>query len=172
MRMAEYGLLEAAQQQILGLFTRYYDIYENFDDSEGALFQAEAQFHSTEQNYFMSKEINLGSAQAHEYFYFANCEQLDVSELDRLDEAAWQRGLSRVKPQKGHRSSDVGLIISAWEVSDEAKALVKKRKHYQSYRHTLWGWSHYKLIVKEVSTGQVFCNGQGRSLKALICKIN
>ena len=52
------------------------------------------------------------------------------------------------------------------------KAYLKKCKRYESYKRTLHGWSHYRVIVRDMSTGKVAFNRMGRTLKKVLEKIN
>ena len=97
---------------------------------------------------------------------------MDAARMDALDAAAWERGLSFVKPHSAHRNSDVTLIILAEHIPPEVMAEVKKRRHYQSYRFGLQGWSNYSLVALETSSGTLACNRQGQSLKKLFRNIS
>ena len=154
---------------LLKSFIRYYDIKE-----EGVQppFAAEAEFHSHEEQFFLVKQAKLSEAESKEFVFFAVSEHLTADELKKFDEAAWQTGMSRVFPHDGHRSSDVVLIILADKVDADAAAKLKKLKRYESYKHTLHGWSHYRVIVRDMSTGKVTFNRMGRNLKNVLSKIN
>ena len=154
---------------LLKSFIRYYDIKE-----EGVQppFAAEAEFHSHEEQFFLVKQAKLSEAESKEFVFFAVSEHLTLDELKMLDEAAWQTGMSRVFPHDGHRNSDVVLVILADKVDKEAAAFIKKLKRYESYRRTLHGWSHYRVIVRDMSTDKVTFNRMGRTLKNVLSKIN
>ena len=49
--------------------------------------------------------------------------------------------------------------------------MVKKTHRYQSYRHMLHGWSDYRLVALELSTGQLTYNRKGQSLRKLFRNI-
>lgn len=88
-----------------------------------------------------------------------------------LDHAAWEKEISRVKPHDNHRNTDVTLIVIADSVTEEAGKLARTLKHYKSYRMSLQGFSHYHLIVVDLSSGKTFCNRQGRSLRKIFNKL-
>jgi len=154
---------------LLKSFVRYYDIKE-----EGVQppFAAEAEFHSHEEQFFLVKQAKLSEAESKEFVFFAVTEHLTLDELKVLDETAWATGMSRVFPHDGHRNSDVVLIILADKVDADAAACLKKLKRYESYKRTLHGWSHYRVIVRDMSTGKVTFNRMGRTLKNVLSKIN
>ena len=154
---------------LLKSFVRYYDIK---DEGVEAPFAAEAEFHSHEEQFFLIKQAKLSEAESKEFVFFAISEHLTLEEAKRLDVTAWTRGMSRVVPHDGHRSSDVVLVILADQVDADAAKYLKKAKRYESYKHTLHGWSHYRVIIREMSTGNISFNRMGRTLKKVLGNIN
>ena len=159
---------EEMLKKMLRSFAAYYDINT---ETPAAPFAAEAVFHSHSDAYFLVKSAAIGEAESHEYVFFASVDQLDSSLLASLDQTAWDTGISRVKPHSSHRNTDVTLVVAASSVTEEAKAQIPRLKHYENYRMSLHGFSHYHLIVADLSSGDLTCNRQGRSLKKLFNKI-
>ena len=159
---------EEMLKKMLRSFAAYYDINT---ETPAAPFAAEAVFHSHSDAYFLMKSAAIGEAESHEYVFFASVDQLDSSLLASLDQTAWDTGISRVKPHSSHRNTDVTLVVAASSVTEEAKAQIPRLKHYKNYRMSLHGFSHYHLIVADLSSGDLTCNRQGRSLKKLFNKI-
>ena len=155
-----------ALETLLKSYRRYYNIV-----TEGveAPFAAEAVFHSHDEQYFLVRSAKLAEAEAHEYVFFATADTLDLAATQTLDRTAWERGLSRVMPGPNHRSSDVTLVSLAETIAPEEKRYIEALKRYQSYRFTLHGWSHYRAIALETSTGDLSYNRRGRDLKKLFC---
>ena len=160
---------EQVLQTLLKSYRRYYNIV---DEGVEPPFAAEAVFHSHDEQYFLIRSAKLAEAEAHEYVFFATAQALDLAAAQELDRCAWERGLSRANPGPNHRSSDVTLVILADTVAPEAKRYIQTLKRYQSYRHTLHGWSHYRAIALETSTGDLSCNRRGRDLKKLFGNIH
>ena len=159
---------EEMLKKMLRSFAAYYDINT---ETPAASFAAEAVFHSHSDAYFLVKSAAIGEAESHEYVFFASVDQLDSSLLASLDQTAWDTGISRVNPHSSHRNTDVTLVVAASSVTEEAKAQIPRLKHYKNYRMSLHGFSHYHLIVADLSSGDLTCNQQGRSLKKLFNKI-
>ncbi|MCR5687518.1 MAG: hypothetical protein K6G58_05815 [Lachnospiraceae bacterium] len=153
---------------VLSLFTRYYNI--NTDSAEPP-FAAEAVFQSHNEQYYLIKAAKVADINMNEYVYFAECDSLSAEKLRMLDETAWERGSAKAVPGFSHRSTDVTLMIVADSVDDDAKKLVRKMRHYKSYKFGMHGWSNYRLAVIECMTGRAFYNHQGRSLKKLVSNI-
>ena len=158
-----------ALDTLLRSYVQYYDVIR--EDVEPP-FAAEAQFHSHEEQYFLIKSARISEADSHEYVFFAAEESMDLAGVNALDETAWSRGMARVKPHKDHRNSDVTLVILAEHIAPEAMAAIKKLKHYQSYRFGFQGWSNYRVIALETSSGSLTCNRLGQSLKKLFRNIS
>ncbi len=152
-----------ALEQLLRSYGDYYDV-----SREAAPFAAEAVFHSHEAQYFLVRAARIAEAESHEYVFFALESLLEADRLNALAEAAWEGGLSRVRPHRDHRSSDVALIVLADRIAPEAAALVPKLRRYQSYRWGFQGWSHFRLCAAEVSTGRCLANRQGRRIRDLV----
>lgn len=157
-----------ALEKLLRSYQTYYDI--KTEDVEPP-FAAEAVFHTHADNYFLIKSATISSEESHEYVYFAAEADLDLCRLEELDAAAWERGISQVVPCRDHRSSDVTLVILADRIRPEAFKEIRRKKHYKSYRYRLQGWSSYRLIALELSTGKLTYNRLGESLKKLVRNI-
>ena len=157
-----------ALDTLLRSYVRYYDIFR--EDVEPP-FAAEARFHTHDETYFLVKSARLSEADSHEYVFFAALEDLDLAGLTALDETAWDRGLSRVKPHSSHRNSDVTLVILAEHIAPEAMEAIGKFRHSKSYRYGLQGWSNFRVIALETSSGRLAYNRLGRSLKKLFRNI-
>ncbi len=154
-----------ALSRVLMSFSRYYNIERGEVE---APFAAEAVFHSHEEQYFLTKRAKLAEAESNEYVFFATVDLLDRSEIERLDKAAWERGLSRVSPHPDHRNTDIALVVLAREITPDAREFISHSKHYKSYYFTFQGWSHYRLVALEASTGELLSNRHGKDLARLL----
>ena len=158
-----------ALELVLPLFQVYYDITrENVTEP----FQAEAAFHSHEEQYFLMKSAKYTECDAHEYVFFAVRDKLTLEEAKKLDEIAWAEGLSRARPSSIHRSTDISLILLADVVDPDAADYIKKLRRSKSYKFLLHGYSNYRTIAIETSTGVMAHNRLGQHLKKLFSNIN
>ncbi|MBO4266749.1 MAG: hypothetical protein J5910_06115 [Lachnospiraceae bacterium] len=153
---------------LLPLFERYYNV--NTDSPEEP-FAAEAAFESHNEQYYLIKAAKVADVNMSEYVFFAKCDRLDQDLLGRLDALAWERGLSRVRPGSGHRSTDITLIIVSDTMEDNIGKQIRKTRHYKSYKWGFWGWSNYRLVAIECSSGKAIYNYHGKSLKKLVGNI-
>lgn len=157
-----------ALERLLPSYSRYYNVIREGVEPP---FVAEARFHSHSEQYVLVRSARISEADSHEYVYFAVLEELDPIQAAALDEAAWTRGTAWVKPHGAHRNSDVTLVVLADRVTAEAAAFIKKSRHYQSYRFGLHGWSNYRAIALETSSGTLTYNRLGGDLKKLFRNI-
>lgn len=159
---------QEALERLLPSFQTYYNV-KTEDITEP--FTAEAEFFTHDEAYFLMKSAKLSQSESKEFVFFKAIEHLDANTLKSLDDAAWSTGMSRVEITPIHHSTDVALIIMAETITPEAQKLIKKLSHYKSYCLTLKGWSRYRLIALETSTGKVTYNHLGSELKKLIRNI-
>ena len=155
-------------EKLLSSFQVYYDVKR---DNIEPPFVAEAQFHTHDEQFFLVKSAVISEAESKEYVYFASEENLDLKKLLQMDQEAWSRGTANVKPHTSHRNTDVALIILADMITEEAFFQISKLRHYQSYRLGFQGWSNYRLVAIELSTGRAAYNRLGRSFKKLVRNI-
>lgn len=157
-----------ALAKLLRSYEPYYDVVR---EDVTAPFAAEAAFHSHDEQYFLVKSAKLSEAESHEYVFFAAEDKLTLTDAQALDEAAWSTGISRVMPHSSHRNTDIVLIILAGSIEPGAASFIKKLRRYQSYKFGFQGWSHYRVIALETSSGQLIYNRLGQHLKKLLRNI-
>ena len=160
--------VQEALDKLLPSFRRYYNVKT---EDVAAPFVAEAVFQSHNEQYFLIKSARISEANSNEFAYVYTAESLNAEELKNLDQCAWEQGTANVQPNYYHRSTDVALIIIAERIDEEAKKLMKKLNHSKSYQFGLKGYSNYRLVALELSTGMVIHNRQGQNLKKLVSNI-
>lgn len=159
---------DEALERLLRSYTQYYDVVREGVEPP---FAAEARFHSHSEQYVLVKSARISEAESHEYVFFAVEQELDGARLRQLDEAAWGRGMERVRPYSAHKNTDVALVVLAERITPEAEAAVRRLKRSKSYRFGLHGWSNYRVIALEVPSGRLAWNRMGRSLRKLLRNI-
>ena len=166
--MKANGTKEAALEAILRSFKQYYDVRT---DGVAAPFVAEAEFHSHNEQYLLVRAAHIADIDSHEYVFFASEAELSVEKLGALDAAAWQAGISRVQPYNGHKNSDITLIVVAEHIAADAFNGVGRLKHYKSYRFGLYGWSSFRALAYEATTGRAATNRRGSDLQKLVSSL-
>jgi len=153
--------LNAALERVLKAHEHYYTVVREGVEPP---FAAEALFLQHDERYFIARSIRLSQSDASEHLYFAISEVLDAASLRALDEAAWNRGLALVRPEWGHRGSDIGLVILTDRIEPEAARLIRAANRSKGYFLSLKGWTNYRLIALELPTGTTAYNRLGRQL--------
>ena len=153
-------------EKVLPSFERYYTVKKVSDPP----FCAEAEFRSHNEQYFLVRSAHIADIDSNEFVFFAAIPNLDSQKLNELTKAAWENGLTRVKPYNGHRNSDVTLIIITEKIDEETKKTIKKTKLYKSYKFSFWGWSNFKLAVVEADTQGIYFNRFGKDYQKLLKK--
>ena len=161
-----------AFEKLLRSFERYYDVSrENIE----APFSAEAVFKSHSEQYILVKSAKIADSDSNEFVFFyiegePACESngLDSEKINKIANLAWERGLSRITPYYGHRNSDVTLIVLSGKIEEESFKKIKKLNLYKSYKFGFHGWSAFRLLAYETSTGRAVTNRRGSDLKKLV----
>ena len=155
-------------EKLLKAYERYYSINkENVKEP----FDVEAKFVMHGEQYILVKAARIADIDANEFVYFKLEDDLSLEQLKNLADKAWKCGLENFVPYYGHKNSDVTLIVIADSLCDDVKKNIRKVKHSVSYKLGLYGWSNFKLAVKDLSTGMVYCNRLGSEVKKMIQKI-
>lgn len=155
-------------ERVLLSYRQYYDINT---DTPFEPFAAEAAFHSVEKGYFLSKRAVTSESETNEYIFFYTGEHLTAEDIERLCRIAWDEGMSRVEPHRNHRNSDVTVVFLADRIDEEAMRAVKKAYLYKSYKMTFNGWSDFRTVAIETSSGKLSYNRRGSQLKKIYRKV-
>ncbi|MBQ9206366.1 MAG: hypothetical protein IJ158_06585 [Treponema sp.] len=157
-----------AFQKILKSYERYYNVsVKNVD----APFAAEAVFKSHNEQYMLVKAAKIADIDSNEFVFFYISNENPEQNLTEVAQAAWARGLERITPYYGHRNTDITLILLSERFSEESFKLVKKLKFYKSYKFGLFGWSAFRALAYETSTGRAVTNRRGSDLKKLVSSL-
>lgn len=155
-------------KKLLSSFERYYTIEtENVTPP----FNAQAEFKVHGEQYVLLKIAKIAEMDSRDYVYFKLDENLSTEKLQSLAQTAWDAGISKVVPYSGHRNSDITLVILADTIDEDTKKLIKTIKYYKSYKFSFWGWSHFRLVAKELSSNKIYYNRFGQDLKKVLINI-
>ena len=149
-------------EQVLDGYRGYFDIYEN---SEYPQFIATAQFHSRSEKYVLTEHAKLWAAEAHEYVFFAECENLDIVAWQELASKATEYGLALVKPHSEHMYSYISLVVLADSVDETALKEIKKTKFHKSFKFSIHGWADLRCAVVNLSGNTIITNSAGKDMR-------
>lgn len=154
-------------EKLLPSYNDYYDV--KLEDTLSP-FKAEAKFISHMEQYFLVKSAKLSDIDSTEHIYFAAEKDLNFNQLSDMCQKAWEDGLKSITPYYGHRNSDVTVIVFCENPEAELLKKVRKIKYTKSYKFMLHGWSNFKLVVADVTTGKIAANRYGADNKTYITK--
>ena len=157
--------LHEALDKLLAAHRRYYNINT---DTPAAPFDAEALFQFQDMRYFLLKSARISRSDTNEHVFFAKVPYLSAYEFERLEKAAWEEGLSRVEPHGEHKNTDIVLYILTERMESGVAERIRKHRRYKSYKFGLHGFSHFKLIVYDLSDGTIAHNRMGEDRKKVI----
>ena len=152
----------------LNSYKRYYNL-----NTEDVLppFSAQATFQSHNEQYMLIKAAKIAEMDANEYVYFYLTETISEEEMLHLIQVAWEDGLSKVVPSSSHRNSDVTVFIVADSIPENVRKRMRKVRLNKSYALGLKGYSNFRLVALESSSGKAMFNPQGDSMKKLVRNI-
>ena len=156
-------------EKVLQMYGQYYKVKR---DEVAPPFAAEAESSVVDELLSGFKTVKISSAESREIVFFAAEEELTADLAQRLAEAAWTEGLSRVRPGPNHRNTDVILVMLADRIDPEAADVLKKTRHSKNFMLTFHGWSVLRLIAIETPSRNMVCNRMGHDLKKLFSNIN
>lgn len=150
-----------AAERLLNSFQAYYNVNREPEEP----FDATAEFHSHGEQYFFFKVAKYADIDSNEYVYLSKQETLTPETVLELSKTAWERGIAKVHPGEGHKNSDVSLYFICDSIPQEAVQQIKKTKYSKSYMFTFYGWSNFRLVAVDLSTGSCYSNRLGSDLK-------
>ena len=157
-----------ALTKLLPMYGEYYTVTRD----AAAPFAAEAFSSVSDEQYAAFRTVKISEAVSAEQIFFSAVVTLDEPLARSLSDAAWEEGLSRVKPGPNHRNTDIILIILADRMTPEAAGYLKRIRRSRNYKCMLHGWSSFRVIAIETTSGNSASNRLGRSLKPLFGNIN
>ena len=157
-----------ALDRIVASFYRYYDV-NTTDPIEP--FHVEAVYRGMDQQYMLVKKAKVFEIENYEYVFFYKTDRLTKDLYEELEEKAWADGMKRTHPHSNHRSSDVTLVIVADSLDPDCEAVVKKASKHVSYKFGFHGYSTLRLVVCDLSRGNVLSNRRGSDLKKTVTNI-
>ena len=153
--------------KVLQAHEAYFDVEEGHEFA-GRAFPGYAEFHAHAQQHVLVKRAKLWEADTHQYVFFDTMGRLDASELSQQVHFMQTEALRKVDPVPNHMTSDVGLVIIADEVDDEAAKQIARTHFRKNYKLGLRGWSDLKLAAIDLASGRVFTNRAGRTMAPVL----
>ncbi|MCD8089024.1 MAG: hypothetical protein LUD81_00065 [Clostridiales bacterium] len=132
---------------------------------------ARCDFHIHNSKYVLVKKARLWEADCHEYVYIFSLENLTEEVFRRCKAYVLEEGEKLIKPKPGHMYTYLTAVFICDDFTKEAVKLLKKSKHYKSYRLSLWGWSEFRTFAVRAADKVTFCNKAAKDSAKLVKKL-
>ena len=157
-----------SKQDVLNSLLRsheaYFDVSRDYSFA-GRDFAGYAEFRSHSEQFVLVKRAKLWEADAFEYIFFDVVDHIDAAWVDEAFRFMTNDALGKVEPDENHMTSFVSLVAIADEVSDEAKAKVKRARFRKNFKLGLRGWADLRMAVIDLASMDVVTNGMGKEMK-------
>ena len=148
--------------KIINSYRGFYDV--NMIDPIEPFF-AEATFRLHDEQYILLKRAKFAESDTTEFVYFAGVDLLTKERFTELEQIAWGDCLRRAEPKEGHRNTDATFVVVTNGVEEGCDRLIKKIKHWKSYKYTFHGWSTFRAVVCDLSQEKILYNRRGKELE-------
>ena len=152
---------EALTQALLQSYEAYYDV-ATVDD--GTPLVATCDFHSTSEQYVLTKKAKLWAAETNEYVFLFHLSELTNEALVQCREQALTLGMEKIHPHSEHMYSHITAILLCGETKPDAAEQLKRYKKSANFKLSLHGWMEYRIAAVDLSTGEVVTNRKGKDL--------
>ena len=159
---------EALTQALLRSYEAYYDI-ATVDD--GTPLVATCDFHSTSEQYVLTKKAKLWAAETNEYVFLFHLPELTNEALVQCREQALTLGMEKIHPHSEHMYSHITAILLCGETKPDAAEQLKRYKKSANFKLSLHGWMEYRIAAVDLSTGEVVTNRKGKELSKSLGQI-
>lgn len=148
----------------------YYDI-EKGHSFEGRTFPVFAEFHTSGEQYVLTKRAKLWEVNTHDYLFVLSEESVDEDFIKELYTFMTTKGLTKVQPGPNHMSSALSVMVLADHISDAAMKMIHKAKFRKNYLLSFHGWTDLRLAAVDLSRDpkkQIVSNSMGKPLAEML----
>ncbi|MCL0073240.1 hypothetical protein M1O57_04975 [Dehalococcoidia bacterium] len=125
-----------------------------------------ARCHVRSEKFFLSRKATLGAWETNEYCLVEG-HQAGLGAAKVRDFAAFlvRAADELVKPHEEHMSSVIsGILVSEQGVDPEAIRIGTRFKHDRSFWFGIRGWYSVRLLLVDLSSGQVYASPKGKGV--------
>ncbi len=151
--------LEEISERLRRNFQLSRDVTENdmFYDLKGI-------YHDVSGRIFITPQDIIDKTETFEYIYVKTFDRIGEEEVtgyfDRMCRIA-----ANLEPPKDHFRSDVTGVMVCRQLPWELERQVWNLKYIRNFQMLWRGWAEARLVLAELSTGQVFTNKPARDVK-------
>ena len=152
---------EELTQALLDSYEAYYDI-ARVDNCLPLV--ATCDFHSTSEQYVLTKKAKLWAAETNEYVFVFHVPQLTHDALVQCREIALEQGMAKIHPHSEHMYSHITAILLCGSTQPDALEELRRYKKSANFKLSLHGWMEYRIAAVDLSTAEVTTNRKGKEL--------
>lgn len=159
-------------EEYLKMLRARYEAY--FDTSPdysllGRMVDLYARCHVRNEKFFLSKKATLGAWETNEYYLVeGHTARLSAAEVQDFTAFLVRAADELVKPHEEHMSSIVvGILVSERGFEPEAIRIGTRFKHESSFWFGLRGWRSVRLLLVDLSSGQVYASRKGKEVMSI-----
>lgn len=145
----------------------YYDI---IPADEGELVMR-AEFHARGEKYLVIREVNMWSAEDHDYVYVYSGGHLDGRTFDRNVSHTLEDGMARIRPGPEHRSSTLTSIMIYDSIDKCTAKTLKRYSYHRSFRMMLNGWMDHRVSAVITDSSEVVLDRRSGGLRKSLERI-
>ncbi|MCD8239330.1 MAG: hypothetical protein LUC92_08350 [Clostridiales bacterium] len=149
---------EELSEKILKSYEGFFDINVPSEEGRSLGLIARCDFHMKNSKYVLVKKAKLWEADCHEYIFVFSVDELNEEGFDRCREYVLKEGEKLIDPKPGHMYTYLTAVFVCDDFTKGAKKLLKKSKHYKSYKFSLLGWSEFRTFAVRAGDGELFFN--------------
>lgn len=124
-----------------------------------------AYFNCRSEKYLISKKAALWDYETNEYNFFFCRSFSSAEEFIALRNSVLEKGLSLVKPDSRHMSSDINMIIISDSINDDIKKEIKKYKYTKTYRFNFYGRAYFQTSGIDLTDKNIICTYRNNGIK-------
>lgn len=122
-------------------------------------------FKCRNEKYILSQKATLWDYEINEYNFFFCRNFNSKEEFVSLRNSVLEEGLSLVKPNSEHMSSDINMIIISENINEDIKKEIKKYKYTKTYRFNFYGRAYFQTSGINLTDKNIFCTYRNKEIK-------
>jgi len=151
-------------EEISNKLSKYFDINKDFM-YKGIDYQLQANSFIRNEKYMGSKKLTLYAYENNEHCLIKHYKELTLESLNRFFEALTDYTLEKIVPHQEHMFSVVNGIILIDELTcPTIKKEIENHRFYKSFSFGLEGWVYQRVLLVDLSSGEVITNKRGREV--------
>lgn len=159
-----------ALERLLGLYKRHFDISFNCTLLDTTV-PVMAHFNSRGEKFLLVKKAKIWAYECNEHVFFFAPEVADERFFCSITDFVEASEALLVKPHSEHMYTYLTAIVITERLTKEARKNAKRYKWRKSYRFSLYGWCHIRIVIFELPEGTFTSNRDGKEVSKALSAI-